>query len=84
MLKQVIDIVFPRLESSAWWASPEMVLQSLLCSTNATDRKFTVEKILKLRAEADPNSGAPVRTHHKAQLNKEATSLVDLIFWEED
>ena len=81
--KEVINIVFPRMESSAWWASPEMLLQSLLCSTNAEDRVFAVKKILKLRGE-DLNNNDVVRTHHKVLLNRKATSLMDLIIWEED
>ena len=47
--KQVQKIVLPRLESTAWWASPEMVLQSVLCSNSVDDRMFAVRKILEVR-----------------------------------
>ena len=81
--KEVINIVFPHMESSAWWACPEMLIQSLLCSSIAIERKFAISKILELREKTDP-SRDQVRTHHKVKLNKEATNLMDLIIWEDD
>ena len=80
--KQVINIVFPYLESSAWWAHPEMLLQTLLCSNSADDRKFAVEKILQLRQRTVNSEN--IRTHHKVKLNRKASCLKELIIWEED
>ena len=86
--KQVQKIVLPRLESTAWWASPEMVLQSLLCSNSVDDRLFAVRKILELRGESDQDSTASteqvVRTRFKVKLNQEATCLKNLIMWDEE
>ena len=77
---------YPTLESSAWWACPEMLLQSLLCSNDLVDREFAVKKILEIREryEATVREKNLVRIHDKVKLNKEATTLQNLILWEED
>ena len=80
--KKVLSLVYPHLESSAWWAHPEMLLQTLLCSEDQDDRKFAVEKILEVREAETAESGDNVRTRRKAKLNKDATSLKDLILWD--
>ena len=82
--KQVIQIVFPRLESSAWWAHSEMLLQTLLCSKDEADRKFAVEKILEVRKVDDGNLAETVRTRNKVSLNPDATQLRELIVWEDN
>ena len=74
--------VFPYMESSAWWANPEMLLQTLLCSSDAGERKFAVEHIIELRARGTEED--KVRTRHKVSLNSKATCLRDLIIWKED
>ena len=80
--KKVSATVFPYMESSAWWANPEMLLQTLLCSSDAGDRKFAVKHIIELRARATEED--KVRTRHKVSLNSKATCLRDLIIWKED
>ena len=84
--KKVIKIVFPHLESSAWWAHSEMILQSLLCSEDDSDRKFAIEKILDLRQNNidSRRTEKVVRTRTKAKLNRQATSLQDLIIWDKN
>ena len=81
--KQVVNIVFPHMESSAWWAHPEMLLQTLLCSSNPEDRKYAVKSIIQVRKRSDKDS-EQIRTHHKVKLNKKATLLKDLIIWEDE
>ena len=77
--KRVVNIVFPYLESSAWWAHPEMLLQSLLCSEVEEDRCFAVDLILQERQQ---DREQLVRTRHKVHLNRAASSLRDLIHWD--
>ena len=59
-----------------------MVLQTLLCSEDKADREFAVEKILEVREAKVEENGANIRTRHKTKINKEATSLKDLILWD--
>jgi hypothetical protein len=82
--KQVIKIVFPRLESSAWWAHSKMLLQTLLCSSDEADRRFAVEKILEVRQLGDVNLAETVRTRSKISLNSKASTLKELIIWKEN
>ena len=78
--KKVITTVFPYMESSAWWANPEMLLQTLLCSNDPVDRK-----IMELRARAvEDMEENKVRTRYKVSLNNKASCLRDLIIWKED
>ena len=79
--REVVDSVFPHLESSAWWAHPEMLLQSLLCSETREDRRFAVQVILQEREQqaGSPTAGdAVIRTRHKVHLNRKATELREL------
>ena len=47
--QEVIDIVLPTFKRSAWYAHPESVLQSMLCSQIEDERKEAVDKIVKIR-----------------------------------
>ena len=78
--EKVVSSVYPRLESSVWWAHPEMLLQTLLCSAHEADRTFAVKKVLEVRAMEVERS--PVRASHKVSLNKDATCLQNLIVWD--
>ena len=83
-----ISLVFPHLESSAWWCHPEQLLQTLLCSEDTSDRVFAIKKVLKTRttdAGQPPKGHLPrVRTRRKVTLNRTATSLQNLIVWDEN
>ena len=85
--EQVAKTVLPYLESSAWWAHPEMLLQTLLCSEEREDRRFAVQKIMDVREQAHGSSEDQkqhIRTRCKVHLNKQATGLRDLIIWEDE
>ena len=47
----VQEIVRPVIQRVSFYGHSENIILSLLCSSNATDRKFAVSKILKLRGE---------------------------------
>ena len=55
-----------------------MLLQTQLCSTEAVDRKFAVDKIRDLSDQAEE------RDTQADMVNKLATCLRDLIIWKED
>ena len=77
---------FPKLgvfEQPYWWAHPEMLLQTLLCSRNPEDRKYAVKKIIQVRKRSDKDS-EQIRAHHKVKLNRKATLLKDLMSWEDE
>ena len=78
----IVSSVYPPLESRAWWAQPEMLLQTLLCSAHEGDRTFTVMKVLEVRAMEAERSPARLGTRHKVTLNKDTTSLQNLIVWD--
>ena len=82
--KEVVNIVFSYMESSAWWAAPEMLLQTLLCSSEKEERQFAVNMIKKIRDDVDENGNNVIRTHHKIHFNRDAKSLKDLIQWENE
>ena len=51
--KKVQDIVLPYLNSSAWNAHSENLLQTLLCSSDSGDRRFAVDTICKLHGSSE-------------------------------
>ena len=67
--KKVVSLVYQYMESSAWWAHPEMLLQTLLCSREPVDRKFAIEKIMGLCDQVEGREADKVRTRHKVTLN---------------
>ena len=70
--KRVQNIVLPYVESSAWNAHSENLLQTLLCSSNSEDRRFAVETICKLRG--NPEFGdISVRYRKNPKLNTYVT-----------
>ena len=78
--KAVIQQVMPTVQRGAWWASSEMILQTMLSSSDRAERKFAVEKILELRGEGEMGDIA-VRRRTKVTLNEKAKSLQELIDW---
>ena len=81
--KKVQDIVLPYLDSSAWNAHSENLLQTLLCSSDSGDRRFAVDTICKLRGSSEFGD-ISVRERINPKLNRYATKLVDLIDWSYD
>ena len=79
----VQNIVLPYVESSAWNAHSENLLQTLLCSSDSGDRRFAVERICRLRGSAEFGDTS-VRPRRNPKLKKNAKTLVDLIDWSND
>ena len=79
--KKVRDLVTFYIRKGAWYAHHENVLTSLLASSNAEDRKFAVDQILKLRGKSEYGDMS-VRPRKTPKLNLAATSLIQLITWE--
>ena len=73
-------ILLPYLKTSSWYAHSESILQTMLCSSDAEERRFAVEKIIKIRGQESFGRTAP-RYRKLPRLNVEATKLVDLINW---
>ena len=78
--KQVRDILTFYVRKGAWYAHHENVLVSLLASSDAKDRKFAVDHILKLRGKAEYGDMS-VRPRKTPKLNMSATTLTKLISW---
>ena len=79
--KAVIQQVMPTVQRGSWWANSEMVLQTMISSSDRTERKFAVEKILELRGEGEMGD-ITVRRRTKVTLNEKAKTLQELIDWE--
>ena len=77
---EVQMILLPYLKTSSWYAHSESILQTMLCSSDAEERRFAVEKIIKIRGQESFGRTAP-RYRKLPRLNVEATKLVDLINW---
>ena len=45
--------MMPTVRSSAWFAHPESVLQSMLCSKERQERQFAVAKIFFIMGEME-------------------------------
>ena len=78
--KVVMDIVKPRIESSAWYAHPEQILISLLTSQKETERRFAVKIIMQKKDGRGDNT---VRVYKLPSLNWQADKLQELIDWED-
>ena len=65
--------------------SGENILTSFLCSDDDSDRDFAIDTIIKIREGQDnPNVGnTRCRPHCTPGTNMDATSVRDLIDWEE-
>ena len=81
--KVVMNIVKPRIESSAWFAHPEHILLSLLTSQDETERRFTVKIIMQKIRNKDGRGDNSVRVYKLPSLNWQADKLLELIDWED-
>ena len=78
--EHVQEILLPTLQRSAWNSHSESVLQTMICSSDREDRKFAVNKILKIRGKEEFGNMKP-RAHKLPKLNIKAEKLHDLIDW---
>ena len=77
----VKDIVSPYVATGAWFAHPEAVLLSLVCSSDREERELGVEKILERRGE-EQYGDTRVRARRTPDINFSASSISDLISWD--
>ena len=70
------------VKSSAWYAHSEMVLQTMLCSSDERERSFAVAQIRDIRDGQDKGDTS-VRFRKHPILNMQAATLADLINWED-
>ena len=82
----VQEAVSPYIKSEAWWAHPEPILVSLLCSSDPTERNFAVSQIRKSREGNKPRRGKKKIRERKVPVtfNTEATSLMEMIDWDSE
>ena len=82
MQEQVVqDAVAPYVRSGAWFSHSEAILQTMLCSSSCQEREFAVAKILELR-QGREYGDMSVREVRKPKLNEAATTLEEMIDWE--
>ena len=80
--KEVQNVIKDTLSRGAYHAHPENIILALLCSNLEDERAFAIKKILEIRGPF--NLGNPsFRERITPQLNFEATTLKDLILWDE-
>ena len=77
----VREIVTPYIQLGAWYANHENLLISLLSSNNAEDRNFAVDQILEQRGN-NILGDMRIRPRKIPKLNFEATTLQELVKWE--
>ena len=73
----VKDIVSPYVATGAWFAHPEAVLLSLVCSRDREERELGVER----RGE-EQYGDTRVRARRTPDINFSASSISDLISWD--
>ena len=73
-------ILMPYLRTSSWYAHSESILQTLLTSSDAEERKFAVNRILKIRGRNSLGKTAP-RKRKLPNMNIGAGDLLELINW---
>ena len=83
---EVKEIVAPYLKSEAWWAHPENLLLSLLCSEKESDRIFAVNQIKLSRSKVQSKKGKKKIREFRvpSTFDLEADSLISMIHWEEE
>lgn len=72
----------PYLRKESWWAHPENILISLLCSDDENQRAFAVEKIMTVRGGCEQGSTAVRSFKVPKTVNLNACDLKGLIDWE--
>ena len=70
----------PYIRTGAWYSHTECILLSLLGSTDADDRKFAVDMILKIRGKNELGDTS-VRPRLMPKLNLKGTTLKNMITW---
>ena len=85
MSKKVREIVSPTIQRGSYCCHSETILQALLCSKNEEDRRFAVKQIREIRESlGHPDIGdGGFRERITPKLDFEATTLQDLIEWED-
>ena len=85
MTKRVRDIVSPTIQRGSYCCHSETILQALLCSQDEEDRRFAINQIKAIRERlGDPDIGdGSFRERITPKLNFEATTLKEMIDWEE-
>ena len=78
---RVQKILMPYLRTSSWFAHSEAILQTMLCSDDMRERKFAVDKIVKIRGRKPLGRTAP-RARKLPKLNAQAKSLQTIISWD--
>ena len=79
----VKDIVSPYVATGAWFAHPEAVLLSLVCSSDREGGELGARKILERRGE-EQYGDTRVRSRRTPDINFSASSISDLISWDRD
>ena len=82
--KKVMDIVKETVNRGAWYAHPEAILQTMLCSEDEQERRFAVNKICSLRGPGDESTqigNSCVRKRKTPTINFKIQKLADLIDW---
>ena len=85
MTKRVRQIVSSTIQRGSYCCHSETILQALLCSQDEEDRRFAIKKIREIRERlGDPEIGdGGYRERITPKLNFEATTLIELIDWED-
>ena len=85
MTKKVRDLVRSTIQRGSYCCHPETILQALLCSQDEEDRRFAIKKIREIRERlGHPEIGdGGYRERNTPKLNFEATTLIEMIDWED-
>ena len=78
--QSIQNMVMPHIQSTAWNAHPEVILQSMLVSDQQELRDFAVAKIISIR-KGSTYGNTSHRPYRMPVINTEATDLRDLIEW---
>ena len=79
----VKDIVSPYVATGTWFAHPEAIFLSLVCSSDREEEELGVEKILEGRGE-DQYGDTRVRARRTPNFNFSASTIYELISWDRD
>lgn len=82
--RKVVQILEQTVRKSSWYAHPEAVLQTMLCSKNEEERRVAVKKILDMRLMRGSGHDKSVgddsfRVRKTPEINLDAKTLTDLI-----
>jgi hypothetical protein len=85
-LRLIIEFIIVKetVNRGAWYAHPEAILQTMLCSEDEQERRFAVNKICSLRGPGDESTqigNSCVRNRKTPTINFNSKKLADLIDW---